>query len=482
MSNFSDSDGSDDDFLFQERIFAKPKSKKKQSLTPIKTLERILSGEPIVPNKDGTEKSTAQKRTQARRKQQQTSNNKKRKKSSKQAKSENNRKNDPEWVETQARKTVEEVLRLDVVDEVTDLNDIGWYRFAANKGKTTEYYPAIISQNKAEARMLLKSKTNRSYKTKKIQYIGVFWRYALKHEEIALSKWIPYSKSSDSENEEWLQNFVKTISKTSLFKDDPVSLKTEELAVRKVWEKVRVQKERRQLEEEKERAEVLLQPAGNSIDPSAAAVPPVSVTQDSDNNSQNSKGEEAADSDDDDDDYDDLSPRKNRTKRTSLRVNDEIEFYESIGTFGNPSSLLRATIVGIRPKDSSYPLILSNTTMPIPGTHRVRRLPDEFWQPINEFVLLQEGTQSLAGSGSGLNEATKRMRKINAEIVQARDDFWKNGHTDASEKDDKKTEVQDDNFGKEEKTKDNSISVVNEGDVPLRRIRRSSARIRSTAK
>ena len=74
------------------------------------------------------------------------------------------------------------------------------------------------------------------------------------------------------------------------------------------------------------------------------------------------------------------------------------------------------------------------------------------------------------------------MRKINAEIVQARDDFWKNGHTDASEKDDKKTEVQDDNFGKEEKTKDNSISVVNEGDVPLRRIRRSSARIRSTAK
>jgi len=494
MSTLSDSDESDNDFLFQERVFAKPKAKKKQVLTPIKTLERIVSGESIEPNtnKDGgTEEESVtaarkQKRTQAqarrkRQQQQKASNNKKRKQSlQQQAKAEDNRKNDPEWVEQQARKTVDEVLRLDVVDDVTDLDAIGWYRFSAKKGKTTEYYPAIISQNKAEARMLLKGKPNRNFKTKKIQYIGVFWRYALKHEEIALSKWIPYSKSSDSENEKWLQTFVKTISKTSLFKDDPVGLKTEELAVRKMWEKVRVQNERRRLEDEKERAEAVVQSTAAAGTGSATAVPPVSVTQDSDSNS---KVAEAADSDDDDDDdYDALSPGKNRTKRTSLRVNDEIEFYESIGTFGNPSSLQRATVVGIRPKDSSYPLVLSNTTMPIPGTHRVRRLPDGFWQPIHEFVLLQEGTQSLAGSGSGLHEATKRLRKMNDDIIKARDDFWMNGQeqTDASsEKDDKNTEG-DDNVGKEEKTKDITTSVI--GDVPLRRSRRSSARIRNTAK
>jgi hypothetical protein len=506
MSTLSDSDDSDNDFLFQERVFAKPKSKKKQVLTPIKTLERIVSGESIEPNsaKDGgTEEDSAaaarkQKRAQAQRRkrqqqqQQKEPNHKKRKQ---QAKSEDNRKNDPEWVEQQARKTVDEVLRLDVVDDVTDLNDIGWYRFSAKKGKTTEYYPAIISQNKAEARMLLKGKPNRNFKTKKIQYVGVFWRYALKHEEIAQSKWIPYSKSSESENEKWLQNFVKTISKTSLFKDDPVGLKTEELAVRKMWEKVRAQKERRRLEDEKERAEAVLQSAAAAAASkgSAAAVPPVSVTQDSDSNSQNGKEEQAADcdsDDDDDDDYDALSPGKKRIKRTSLRVNDEIEFYESIGTFGNPSSLQRATVVGIRPKDSSYPLVLSNTTMPIPGTHRVRRLPDGFWQPIHEFVLLQEGTQSLAGRGSGLHQVTKRMRKINDDIVKARDDFWMNGQepTDAStsENDSTSTEaVQDeDNLAGKEKTKDNSTtSVVNDDDaVPLRRSRRSSARIRNTAK
>lgn len=459
MSTLSDSDDSDNEFLLEESIFAKPKSTKKQELTPITTLQRILSGKP-------TEETAGKKRRQGRRKQPPT---KKRAKPKKAKSNSNNtneilragREDDPAWVEAQALKTVEEVLRLDVVDKITDLNDIGWYRCAAKKGKKAKYYPVIVSQNKAEARTLLKSKNNRKFKTKKIQYIGVSWRHALAHEEIALSKWIPYSKSSDSENEERLENFVKAISTSSLFKDDPVSLKIEELAVRKMWEKVTMQIKFRQIEEEKEHAEAL-ESAGN-IDRSVATDPPVSVTQDSDSNSHNSKDdeEELVDSDVDDDDYDGAnasSSGRKQKKRTPLRLNDKIEFYDSIGTFGNPSSLRRATIVGVRPNASSYPLLLSNTTIPIPATHRVRRLPDGFWQPINDHELLQEGIQSLADRGSGFNEATKRMKKINAEIIQAKDDYWKN-QCDAKEKIEK-TVDQDGGFGKEEKIEANT-SVVN---------------------
>jgi len=490
MSTLSDSDDSDDDFLLQQRIFAKPKSKKKKhKLTPIETLKRIVSGKPKTTCNDGMEKSAGQKRMLGRQKH---PSNKKQAKSKK-AKPDDNRKHekskarrqdDPMWIETQARKTVEEELSLDVVSEVTNLNDIGWYAEAAKQGKRTKYYPVIFSQNKAEARLLLKNKTNRSYETKKIQYLGVGWRYALAHGEIALSKWIPYSKSSDSENEERLQNFVKHISKTSLLKNDPVGLKIEELAVRKMWEKVRTQQEHRQLEEEKEDAEAL--GSASNIDPSSAAVPLVSVTQDSDSNSQNSKAEEVVDTDSDNDDgYDDasvLSPGRNRTKRIPLQLKDEIEFYESIGTFGNPSSLRRATIVGVRP-NNPFPLLLSNTIL-IPVTHRVRRSHDGFWQPISDFVLVQEGIQSLADKGSALDEATKRMREINAEIAQAKDDFWKNEYD--------KAEAQDNGIEKEEKTKDNT-SVVNDDDVdassntdvvppdPIRRSPRSTVRVRSKA-
>ena len=80
-----------------------------------------------------------------------------------------------------------------------------------------------------------------------------------------------------------------------------------------------------------------------------------------------------------------LSPGKN-PEPTSLRLNDEIGFYGPIAIHGDPYELRSATVVGVRTYDLEYPLLLSNTTIPLPATHRVRRLPDGYWQPINNYL------------------------------------------------------------------------------------------------
>ena len=276
----------------------------------------------------------------------------------------------------------------------------------------------------------MKGRKSRKYKTKKIQYMGVSWRYALAHEEIALSKWIPFSECSDSENENRLKSFMEAIAKTSQLKKDPLGLKIEEFAVRKMWERVHTQKEKRQLDEEEERAEAM--ESANEIAELVGVPPSMTVTQESDSNSHGTKHKEDTDSmSENADQYDDeslLSPGRNPGKRIPLHVNDEIEFYDPIAVFGNASALQKATIVGIRPDNQSHPLLLSNSIIPLPSSHLVRRLPDGKWQVISEFKLLEEGKQSLVDSGTGLNNAIDSMRKINEEVTKAKDDFWKNGH------------------------------------------------------
>jgi len=90
---------------------------------------------------------------------------------------------------------------------------------------------------------------------------------------------------------------------------------------------------------------------------------------------------------------------------------------------GLASELRRDTAVGVIPDNSEYPLLLSHTCVPLPTTHIVRRLPDGFWQPINNVLLVKEGQQSMADSGSAFNNSVKEMRTIKAQIGKVADDF-----------------------------------------------------------
>ncbi len=463
MAYLSDSDDEDNDFLDHKRVFAKPPEPVKEKKIPIEKLRDIGAGKSTVPN-DDTQQTAGQKRKPARPKQIPTK-PKKHKLSKREIllqQKREERRRDPQWIETQARKTVEEELSLDIVDKITDLEDIGWSCQSAKKGKKVEYYPAIISRNKAEASILLENTSKKKYKTIRIQYIGVAWGDNLKHQEIALSKWIPYPAGSESANEERLQNFLRTISKKGRVKNNMLDLKIEEFAIHKMWDKVKAQAKQRRLEKEKDLAEAL-ESSGDS-DPSGPSLPAVTVTQDSDNVDEKEEEEDMDESDDENL----VSPGKKQKKQTALHVNDEIEYYDVMGTFGNPSSLRKAKIIGIQPNES-YPLVLSNAIMPIPGTHTVRRLPDGCWQPINNFVLLQGGEQSITSSGSGLGNVMKQMRRVQSDIVRVRDEFWEKEY----EKDNKRD-------GREEKK--DKLGIIDNDDAPVRRSRRSSARVRRKTK
>ena len=454
MPYLSDSDDSDNSFLNEAPAFPKRPEPAKRKKTSLETLKQIALGKPIATS----EESTNQQQSKVAKKRKRAITNKKQVKKVKPNKQEllrAERQKDPKWIEEQAWKTVNEVLQLDVVDKITALNEIGWCREPPKRGKKAEFYPAIISQNKAESEILLQTNRKKKFKTLRIQYVGVDWNDALKHDEVALSKWIPYASGNEAENQERLQNFIKTISKTSRFKNNPLELKVEEFAVQKMWGKVEQQEAKRKAEEEKERED-------------AAVSGPAQVTQDSDHSSQHNE-QEKADADSDGSSSDDegsiASPGKKKGKRTALRVNDEIEYYEVMGTFGNPQSLRRARVDGISPGEK-FPLQLSNSIMPLPGTHRVRRLPDGFWQPIHDHVLLKEGFHSILEKDSALQKATKSFKKVQADIIRARDKFWKNEHEPKSKQ---KTKTSQKGQG--------GCGITNNGGAGLRRSRRAAVRV-----
>ena len=437
MSKSSDIDldsDSDDENFFGPRAFPKPKIS--NSLANIiaakETIERIASGKPITPSI----KNEQTKKVRRRRPQ--------KKKSTNQVEKTNDivadKYSDPVWIEKQARITVEEELKLDVTDKITNLQEIGWVKTTKKSKWSKEgFHPAILSKHQSAARILLKKNKRKrsSIPPLTVQYIGASWKMAMNYDQIPVSRWIPFTNGTDSDNEKKLQDHIKyNISKLKDFKDDLVAVKTEEYAIRKLWEKVRTQQEtaeHQRQEEEKETAAA------------AAAASPVMVSQEDPADLSSSsdtchdskevtrppptaaKKTQDSDSDSDDDDNGPELPspgRRRTTKRSALRLNDEIEFYHILATTGDPTQLQRATIVGIRPENTTYPLLLSNTTMPLPSSHLVRRLPDGCWEPIKEFLLFTEGIQNIAEAG--LKDNIQRFKKVRGEINQASKDFWKN--------------------------------------------------------
>lgn len=428
MSKSSDIDldsDSDDENFFGPRAFPKPKISNSSAniIAAKETIERIASGKPITPSINEQTKKVRRRRQQ-------------KKKSTNQEGKTNDiadRYSDPVWIDKQARITVEEELKLDVTDKITDLQEIGWVKTTKKSKWSKEgFHPAILSKHQSAARILLKNKRKRSsIPPLTVQYIGASWKMAMNYDQIPVSRWIPLTNGTDSENEKKLQDHMKyNISKLKGFKDDLVAVKTEEYAIRKLWEKVRTQQEaeHQRQEEEKEMA-------------AAAAASPVMVSQEdpadlssSSDTCHDSKDvtrpptaakTQDSDSDSDDDNGPEIpSPGRRTTKRSALRLNDEIEFYHILATTGDPTQLQRATIVGIRPENTTYPLLLSNKTMPLPSSHLVRRLPDGCWEQVKEFHLLTEGIQNIAEAG--LKDNIQRFKKVRGEINQASKDFWKN--------------------------------------------------------
>jgi hypothetical protein len=344
MSKSSDLDldldsDSDDENFFGPRAFPKPKISNSSAniIAAKETIERIASGKPITPS------ITEQTKKVRRRRQQ------KRKKSTNQegkTKDIADKYSDPVWIDKQARITVEEELKLDVTDKITDLQEIGWVKTTKKSKWSKEgFHPAILSKHQSAARILLKNKRKRSsIPPLTVQYIGASWKMAMNYDQIPVSRWIPLTNGTDSENEKKLQDHIKyNISKLKDFKNDLLAVKTEVYAIKKIWEKVRTQQEAKhqRQEEEKERATAAASPVMVSQED------PADLSSSSDtchHNKDVTRSTAAAETQDSDNDSDDnncstISDDNDTRKQSALRLNDEIEFYHVLATTGDPTQL-----------------------------------------------------------------------------------------------------------------------------------------------
>lgn len=320
-------------------------------------------------------------------------------------------------------------MSLEIVRGVVDTNMLGWEM--EKKGTCIRYFPTVrLDADDDEGRVLLEKKQDSSRIKNGIvvKYLGVDWKSARKYDYIAASRWEPCSFGQESmdqplaskpaskkrrrtkkkckqqplDDEGRLKIFLNHIKGTARFRDDPVDMKVEELAVRKIWEVVTNQQKEHELKlaQEAEQRATMEQFA-----------PMVSQEE-----SVVQEREEQYEESDDEYDNDD----EGETGTPSLEVNDEVEFYDPVGVAGNPDWLRRTKILGIRP-NHEYPLVFSDLIF-VPRSHHVRKLPNGFYRAIESYQLVEQGEKNGA---AGLNAIVSNLKRAREEVSAAADDFWK---------------------------------------------------------
>ncbi|KAG7369778.1 hypothetical protein IV203_027524 [Nitzschia inconspicua] len=427
-----DDDSDDDDLAFlAPRVFPYPSTKKKKKCTTAKVV-----------NTSTTANKNKRKRLIQKSPQDRNSNM-----TNTQGNVLNTKRNDPVWIEEQAKKIVDG-LSMDIVRGVVDTDMVGWEVVKKGKGKgvIVKYYPTIrLDADNDEGRVLLEEKqqTSRVKNGIIVKYLGVSWSLASKYDYITENRWEPCNFGSEStvanqsssptkkrgrgrngstqqflDDEGRLKNFLNHIKSSARFKDEPVDWKVEELAVRKIWEAVAKQQkeyETKKAYEEEERATMRLLAPVVSQDESS---PPIN-------------DDHYEQSDDEEDDDNDVgvgqsslvgSNSKENGTPPMLQTNDEVEFYAPEGVAGNPTWLRRAKILGIRP-DHEYPLVFSEL-INLPRTHHVRKLPNGYYRAIQTYQLSEQGEKNIAAS---LNNQVSNLKRAREEVNKAADHFWKIG-------------------------------------------------------
>lgn len=145
-------------------------------------------------------------------------------------------------ITNQAREIVDTKLELEVLNKITDLQHIGWIQHARNK---RIYFPGILHQSDDSlSKMFLENETTGKIRSNNpllmVQFIGFGWKHSLEYELICSSRWVSYADITDHQNKEKLSAHLKCISKLTTFKNNLLALKTEELAIEKMWTEVRV--------------------------------------------------------------------------------------------------------------------------------------------------------------------------------------------------------------------------------------------------
>jgi hypothetical protein len=351
-----------------------------------------------------------------------------------------------------ARETVEE-LSLDAIRGVTDFSRLGF----SKEGKKLVYTPAIIVDD-TSAEIQQKNKRLQERKTAKrnicIRYLGVEYKYALDYQYISKNQWERLSGDGitvDKEDERRLQTHLKRISGHAEFTnkssyDNALNLKTEELAIRECWKRVSMQQHEKKAANEDHK---LSASNCNTTD-----LPP-HVSQDSQDeeeclqrddathakSSQLDDGSVSAESSDDDSDDDEDNEKASKLSGVSqqrlkqIRVGDEIEFTDPIGTAGDERFRIVTKVEGIRAKGSHKGLIFNSSSVRslTDFNHQVR-LCKVLWKgkqvnvkgtyrPISEFSLKSGGIQTEA---EVMQQMIDRGRRAIQKLSDVADQWWQN--------------------------------------------------------
>jgi hypothetical protein len=349
-------------------------------------------------------------------------------------------------------KKIVEGMSMDIVRGVVETKMLGWEVEKTGRGKVIKYYPTIrLDNDNDEAGVLLEEKQQNS-RIKNgfvVKYLGVKSSLARKYDYIAASRWEPCSLGGDEstdkqspsstssqqrargkrrskphqlDDEARLKNFLSHIKGQSQFKDEPVDLKVEELAVRKTWETVMKQQrefELKQKEEEEQRAtmQVLAPVVSQDEAPMKGNLDYYEGSENEDDEDEDAIGQLAS-----------FHSSIEENVTPSLQVGDDLEFYAPEGVAGNPMWLRRAKIMGIRP-NHEYPVVF-NDFINLPRTHHVRKLPNGCFRAIESYQLEEQGEVTIAMC---LDRTVSNLKRAREEINKAADDFWENSEQEDEE-------------------------------------------------
>lgn len=302
-----------------------------------------------------------------------------------------------------------------MIQDTNSLNQLGWYKARTKKGKRGDTWYPCRKCHPDEGIGLFEKKEITPNKIL-IRFLGYHSEFTGNYEQIPENRFVPLS----NENR---QQGLESFKKDSKLKQFPIKLRTEELAIISMWEKVE-EREKETVSNMNTKQTGLNVTKSQQLPAEKPTKKRVLV---------NEEDEESMCSDDDDDD--EVNQQQKQKKKELLRDGDVIEYYDPIGVSGNEKWLRTATILGIDPK-SALPLNLSNGQT-IDRTVRVKRVRRRYrgtiedyskgvFKALKDYSLRACGTQELVG----IKQMALKAKEIRKEHAKEIESFWREGQTE----------------------------------------------------
>ena len=300
-----------------------------------------------------------------------------------------------------------------LIEKTQLVDELGWFKVSYKK--CSIYYPCRTCKDDEVKFFFTDDRDGKIV----VRCLGWKLKHTGTYELIAETKWVPWKSGKDAE--EKLDNYLKAY--RSELKEDPVAIRTEELAIRSMWKLVQERGTAEVVKGEEpveQAAEVVL--SGTVLESLNRAKRIVSQS-DVDSQALSSSVEDGSDLDD----IDLASPRSK--KKQNLRTGDVIEYYDPIGVAGKDEWKRQTTIVGIDARHKTLPLNLADGES-LDKDHPIRiigrRLRGKLvahngtFKIIREYSLKSGGTSQLVGFQRWATKA-KEIRRAHQEEVEA---FW----------------------------------------------------------